>query len=113
MLELQQLLGCFLHQIIDGILVAQPIAAADRVVEMMVETVVGLDNAGRTAFRRAGMTAHRIDLGYEADCQCGIGLCKRNGRPQPAEVQLDGDCVGTTPAVFQVKPGALQVLTLR
>ena len=32
---------------------------------------------------------------------------------QPAEVQLDGDCVGTTPAVFQVKPGALQVLTLR
>ena len=31
MLELQQLLGCFLHQIIDGILVAQPIAAADRV----------------------------------------------------------------------------------
>jgi YegS/Rv2252/BmrU family lipid kinase len=31
--------------------------------------------------------------------------------PRPADVQLDGDCVGTTPARFVVKPNALQVIT--
>lgn len=30
---------------------------------------------------------------------------------RPAEVQLDGDRVGTTPATFRVKPGALRVVT--
>lgn len=29
----------------------------------------------------------------------------------PAAVQLDGDCVGNTPAQFVVKPGALRVIT--
>ena len=31
--------------------------------------------------------------------------------PKPADVQLDGDCVGTAPARFTVKPNALQVIT--
>lgn len=31
--------------------------------------------------------------------------------PQPADVQLDGDAVGTTPATFTVRPGALHVVT--
>lgn len=30
---------------------------------------------------------------------------------RPADVQLDGDCVGTTPATFVVRPQALQVIT--
>jgi diacylglycerol kinase (ATP) len=30
---------------------------------------------------------------------------------QPADVQLDGDCVGVTPAGFQVKPDALHLVT--
>lgn len=37
--------------------------------------------------------------------------CLTVSTPRSADVQLDGDCVGTTPATFAVKPGALRVVT--
>ncbi len=73
-LELEQFLGCLMHEIFDAILVGEPVAAAHRIVEMRVEAVVRLDHAGRAAFRRAGVAAHGIDLGDQRDAKFRIGF---------------------------------------
>ncbi len=51
-LQLHQLLRRFVDEELDRVLVGQPVAAGDRVVEMLVEAVVRLDHAGRAALRR-------------------------------------------------------------
>ena len=40
MLELEQLARCLLDERLDGVLVAEPVAAGDRVVDVLVEGVV-------------------------------------------------------------------------
>ena len=74
MLEAQELLGRFLHEGLDRILIAEPVAARDGVVRVLVETVVGRDGAGGAALRRDGVAAHRVHLGDHRDTQPGIRL---------------------------------------
>ena len=62
MLELQQFLWRLLHQIINGILIAQPVSAANRIVEMVIKTVVRLYHPCSTSLRSAGVAAHRVYL---------------------------------------------------
>ena len=73
-LEAQELLGRFLHEGLDRILIAEPVAARDGVVGVLVEAVVGRDGAGGAALGGDGVAAHRVDLGDDGDTQPGIGL---------------------------------------
>jgi hypothetical protein len=69
MLHLQQLDRSHIHEQLDRILIAQPIAARDGVVEMILETVVVFDHSGRPAFRGDRVAAHGIHLREQADVQ--------------------------------------------
>ena len=62
MFQLGQFLGCLVDEILDGVLIAQPVAAAHRVVEVQVEAIIGLDDTRGSAFGGTGVTAHGIDF---------------------------------------------------
>ena len=61
-LKSQELLRRFSYKGLDGILIAEPVAAGDCVVTMVVERVVGLSHTGSAAFGGNGVAAHGIDL---------------------------------------------------
>ena len=67
MFHLNHLLGAMGNEIVDDVLVAQPVAAGHGIVEMMFQAVVRLHHAGRSPFRRHGVAAHRIDLGHQRE----------------------------------------------
>src|SRR6202795_883436 len=71
-LELEKFLGGFFYEGFDGVLIAEPVAAGDGVVGVLVERVVGFDDAGGAAFGGDGVTPHGIDLGDDGDFQVGI-----------------------------------------
>jgi UDP-N-acetylmuramoyl-L-alanyl-D-glutamate--2,6-diaminopimelate ligase len=81
------------HEVLDDVLVAQPVAAADGIVEVVVEAVVRADDTGRSAFRGHGVAAHGDDL--------------RDERDTKARVTFGGIAVLTdVPGRFQVVSGA-------
>jgi hypothetical protein len=49
---------------------------------VVLEAVVRLDHAGGAALRRAGVAAHRIDLGDERDLEGRVRLRERDGGAQ-------------------------------
>ena len=77
-LQAQQLLRRLLDERLDGVLIAQPVAARDRVVGVLVEAVVGSDRAGGAALRGHRVAPHGIDLRHHSDLQTGIGLGNRD-----------------------------------
>ena len=81
-LEPQQLLRRFLDERFDGVLVAQPVAAGNGVVDVLVEAVVGTDRAGGTALGGDGMAPHRVYLGNHRNPEAGIMLCDCDCRPE-------------------------------
>ena len=95
MLEAQELLRRFLHEGLDRILIAEPVAARDSVVRVLVETVVDRDGAGGAALGRNGVAAHRVHLGDHRDTQPGIrlGNCYRGAQPRAATAN-EHDVVG-------------------
>ena len=54
--------GASCDERLDGVLVAQPVAAGDGVVDVLVEGVALGDHAGGTALGRHRVAAHRVDL---------------------------------------------------
>src|SRR5262249_19752129 len=81
-LQAEQFLRRLLDEGLDGILVAQPVAAGDGVVGVLVERVVSADDAGSAALGGDGMAAHRVDLGDDRDAEAGIGFRDGDGRAQ-------------------------------
>ena len=71
-LQPQQLLGDLVDEDLDAVLVAQPVAARDGVVGVLVERVVLGDYAGGAAFGGHGVAAHRVDLGDHRDAELGV-----------------------------------------
>ena len=57
--------GASLHERLDRVLVAQPVAPGDRVVGVLVEGVALRDHPGRAALGRHGVAAHRVDLRHD------------------------------------------------
>ncbi len=81
-LQLQQFLGRLVDEVFDAILVGEPVATAHGIVEVHVEAVIRLDHAGGSAFRGAGMAAHRVDLGDQRNAKFGGGLGEGDGGSQ-------------------------------
>jgi hypothetical protein len=81
-LELHHLLGAMGHEVVDDVLLAEPVAAGHRIVEMILPTVVGQRDRRGAAFGRHGVAAHRINLGDERNPKRGIGLRRCDRRAQ-------------------------------
>jgi hypothetical protein len=88
-LEAQQFLRRFPDERLDRVLIAQPVAARDGVVSVLVEGVVAADHAGGAALGRHGVASHRIDLRYDADAELRIGLGDRDCRPKSGAAAAD------------------------
>jgi hypothetical protein len=82
-LQLDEFPGRLVDEVLDGVLVAQPVAATDGVVEVLLQTVVGLDHTGGATLSRTSVAAHRVDLRDQRDAQLRIGLYKCNCSAQP------------------------------
>src|SRR3990167_8743198 len=61
MLQLDQFLGGLMDEILDRILVAEPVATTYGVMKVLFIAIVGLDHSRGTTLRSASMTAHRIN----------------------------------------------------
>ena len=81
-LELQQLARCLVDEHLDGVLVAEPVAAGDRVVDVLVEAVVRRDRPRGAALGGDAVAAHRVDLGHHRHVERRIGLRHRDGSTQ-------------------------------
>jgi hypothetical protein len=74
MLELEKFLRSFLDEGFDGVLIAEPVAAGDGVVGVLVERVVGFDDAGGATFGGDRVAPHGIDLGDDGNFEVGINF---------------------------------------
>ena len=83
MLHPDQFLRRLVNEKVDRILITQPVAAGHGVVEVVIETVVVLDDAGGATLGRDGVAAHRVDLGDQGDTQVGVRLRNGDGGAQP------------------------------
>jgi hypothetical protein len=81
-LETQQLLRGLVHERLDGVLIAQPVAAGDRVVRVLVDAVIGANDAGRAALCGHCVAPHRVHLGDHRDAQSRVGLGDGDGGAQ-------------------------------
>jgi hypothetical protein len=81
-LEPEQLLGCLVHERLDRVLVAQPVAAGDGVVRVLVESVTGGDDRRGPALGRDGVAAHWVDLGHDRHAETRVGLDDGDGSTQ-------------------------------
>src|SRR5207249_1073147 len=81
-LELDDLPGRLGDEGLDGVLVGQVVAAPDGVERVEVGAVVFAEGCASAAFGGDGVTAHRVDLGYEGDAQPVRDLGRSDGRPQ-------------------------------
>jgi hypothetical protein len=93
MFELQKFLGSFLDEGFDGVLIAEPVAAGDGVVSVLVERVVGFDDAGGAAFGGDSVAPHGIDLGDDGDFQVGINFGYSYGRAEASTTTSDQENV--------------------
>src|SRR5206468_1929461 len=81
-LEAKQLLRRFLDEGFDRVLIAQPVAAGNGVVGVLVEAVVRTNHGRRAAFGRHRVAAHRIDLGDDGNSEAVVGFGDGNGGAQ-------------------------------
>ena len=82
-----------LDERLDGVLVAQPVAAGDGVVGVLVEAVVRGDHAGGAALGRDRVAAHRVDLRDDGHPQGRVGLGDGDGRAQAGAAAADDEHV--------------------
>jgi hypothetical protein len=92
-LQLDEFFGDLVDEQLDRVLIGQPVAAADRIVEVIVEAVILFHHAGRSSFRGAGVATHRIDLRQQRDLEVGVGFGDGDRRPQARSSCADDDDV--------------------
>ena len=80
-LELQELARRLVDERLDGVLVAQPVAPGDRVVDVLVEGVALCDHPGRAALGRHRVAAHGVDLRHDGHVEPRFGLGDGDARP--------------------------------
>ena len=89
MLEPEQFAWRLVDERLDCVLVAQPVAAGDGVVGVLVETVVIGGDTGCAALGGHRVAAHRIDLRNDRHPQPRIGLGYRDGGAQTGAAAPD------------------------
>ena len=96
MLELDHLGRAAADEELDDVLLAEPVAAVHRVVEVVVERIVRLDHARRPAFRRDRVAAHGQDFRDESDRQRRVrlgggdgGTQARSARPYDEDIGIE------------------------
>ena len=94
MLELDHLRRAAADEELDHVLLAQPVAAVNGVVEVVVERVVRPDHARRAALRRNRMAAHRQDFRNERDGEGRVRLGGCDGGPQARPARPDNQDIG-------------------
>ena len=77
-------LACIGDEVVDHVLLAQPVAAGDRVVEMVVERVVRLDRRRPARPRRQRCGCAWADLGDQSDGQPGSASAAAIAARRPA-----------------------------
>src|SRR5262249_8201661 len=77
--EAKQLFRGLLDEGLDGVLVAQPVAAGDGVIGVFVAAVIRRADAGRPPPGGDGVAAHRVDLGDDRDAELRVGLGDGDG----------------------------------
>ena len=82
MLHLHNLFVGVGNEVLNDILLAQPVPAVHGVIKMIVEAVVRPRHRGGTAFRGHRVTAHRVDFGNQRNFQRRIRFRNRDRRPQ-------------------------------
>ena len=89
--ELDHHLGCFAAHELDGVLVGQPVAALDGVVEMVVPVVFALvaQRCGHAALRCHGVRAGGEDLGQAGHVQACAGQFQRGAHARAAGTDDD------------------------
>ncbi len=85
----EQFLGRLLDENLDGVLIAQPIAARDRVVSMLVESVPRLDDTSSASLGRNRMAAHGIDLRDNCHAEFGTDLGNSDSRSEACPASTD------------------------
>ena len=81
-------------EVLDHILLAEPVAAGHGVVEMVVQAVLGQRHRGRAALRRHRMAAHRIDLRDQRNRERGIRLGGGDRRAQSRAARANNQDIG-------------------
>jgi hypothetical protein len=95
MLQSQKFLRSFVDKSLDGILIAQPIAARDGVVAVLVDGIVGFGHSGGATLRGNRMATHGIDLRNYGDSEMWIGFSNCDGCAQTCSAATnEQDIVG-------------------
>ena len=89
--QLAHVARAFLDEHVDGRLVAQSVAGADRVRRVQRGAVVVADRRRDAALRVAGVALARIGLGEDGDAPGGR---QRDGRAQSGDAAADDEKVG-------------------
>jgi hypothetical protein len=63
-----------MNEVIHHVLLTQPVASGNGILEVKIEAVMILRHSGRTAFGRHGVAAHRVHFRNQRDIQVGIGF---------------------------------------
>ena len=92
-LELEELARCLVDERLDRVLVAEPVAPGDRVVDVLLDGVVVRDHASGAALGGHRVAAHGIDLRHHGDVESGLGLGDRDGRAEAGRAAADQEYV--------------------
>ena len=111
-LQLHQFFGAVCNEIIDDILVAQPVPADDGVFKMLVEAIVCLRHAGGATLGGDCVAAHWIDLGDQSNRKPGVCIGRSNRSPQARATSPDDCDIGLDQVHDVPLPRAIQALSL-
>ena len=94
MLQLDHFVGGVVDEVLDHVLLTQPVATGDGVVEVVFEGVVITDDACGATFGGHCVAAHRIDLGNQGDFQLRVGFCNGDCGTQATATGTDDGNIG-------------------
>src|SRR5207253_3872407 len=88
-LQPQQLFWRLFYENFDGILVAEPVAARDSVVSVVIQCVSRFDYRGSATLGRNGVATHRVNLGDDRYAETGASLGHSNGSSKAGPTAAD------------------------
>ena len=93
-LQLDHLVGGVVDEVLDYVLLTQPVTTGDGVVEVVFQGVVITDDACGATFGGHCVAAHRIDLGNQGDFQLRVGFCNGDCGTQATATGTDDGNIG-------------------